>query len=939
MIATRPTRRSAQPDDPAGERDQRPALCGRRMERGALDGLLEGMREGSGGALVVRGDAGIGKTALLEYLVARSSGCRVTRTVGQQSEMELPFAALHQLCRTMLDGLEELPGPQRDALRVAFGLAAGEAPDRLLVGLGAVRLLSSAGRERPLVCVVDDAHWVDRSSAQALAFVARRVSPESVAVVLAVREPRDELAGLPELVVEGLSDADGRALLGAVIRGPLDERVRDRMVVEAGGNPLTLLETPLGVTYGELAGGFGLWNPRTLAGPSEESLVGRVAQLPERTRRLLEVAAAEPVGDTALLSRAAGRLGIGLEAAGPAVRAGLLQVIGERLWFSHPSVRMAVHEATSEQDRRRAQGALADATDRETDPDCRAWHRAQATSTSAEDIALELESSAGRAQARGGVAAAAAFLERAAGLTPDPARRAQRALAAARAKHQVAESDAALGLLAMAEPGPLDEAQRALVSLTRAQVAFTSARGGDAARLLLTAAAQLAPLDPIFAREGYRDALAAAMFDGHVADLVGLHEVAEAVAARAPVRPERASDLLLDGLAMLVTEGHSAGTAVLKGAMGAFRAEDRSREEELGWLWLACHAAQVLWEDDTLDELSARQVELAREAGAFSVLPIALDCQIGVRLFAGELAEAAALVDEVEAVSMATGGGVRPYGAVMLAGWQGREDEALALGEACSHDVLERGEGLWLSVSQWAGAVLYNGLSRFEDALDAAVEASASPAHGGVSGWALVELVEAAARTRNGVQGARALERFCDMTRASGTEWARGLEARSRALLSEGEVAEEHYRDAIDRLGRSRAAAYLARTHLVYGEWLRRNRRRPEAREQLGAAHEMLTEMGLDAFAARAARELFATGEKVRGCGAETRDQLTEREAQIARLARDGLSNPEIGARLFLSARTVEYHLSKVYSKMDIGGRHELDRALSCVDQAGREAA
>ena len=435
----------------------RRGLLGRRSESEALDRLLGAVRAGQSRALVLRGEPGSGKTALLDYLVEHASGCRVARAAGVQSEMELAFAGVQQLLAPMLDRLERLPGPQRAALATAFGLSPGSAPDRFLVGLAVLSLLAEVAEERPLVCVVDDEQWLDQASAQVLAFVARRLVAESVALVFAARVPSDEVAGLPELVVEGLGEGDARALLDAVLTGPLDERVRDQLVSEARGNPLALLELPRGMTPAELAGGFGLAGGLPLPSRIEESFRRRLEALPADTRVLLLVAAADPVGDPLLVWRAAGRLGIGTEAATPAADAGLLEV-GARVRFRHPLVRSAAYRSASVQERRDVHRALAEATDPELDPDRRAWHRAQATPGPEEDVAAELERSAGRAQARGGLAAAAAFLERAAMLTPEPARRGQRLLAAARAKRDAGALEAALGLLDRSRTGRPDRA-------------------------------------------------------------------------------------------------------------------------------------------------------------------------------------------------------------------------------------------------------------------------------------------------------------------------------------------------------------------------------------------------------------------------------------------------------------------------------------------------
>jgi DNA-binding CsgD family transcriptional regulator len=884
-------------------------LLGRRAERETLDRLLVRARAGRSGALVVRGEPGVGKSALLEYVVEQASGCRVERAVGVQSRVELAFAGLHQLCAPMLDRLGRLPGPQRDALGTAFGLRDGDPPDRFLVALAVLGLVSEAAEEQPLVCVVDDAQWLDRASAQALAFVARRLVAESVALVFAVRESGvdQELADLPELALEGLRNGDARALLGSVIQGPLDERVRDRIVAETRGNPLALLELPRGLTVAELAGGFGLPQALPLSSRIEENFRRRIETLPTETRRLLLVAAAEPIGDPVPVWRAAQRLGIGVEAAAPAEAAGLLE-LGASVRFRHPLVRSAVYRAAPLEDRRGVHRALADATDPEVDPDRRAWQRAQAAAGPDEDVAQELERSAGRAQARGGLAAAAAFLELSAGLTLEPAQRARRALDAAQAKHRAGAPEAALVLLAMADTGPLDELERARADLLRAQVAFGAAAGSDAPTLLFEAAKQLEPLDIDLARQTYLDALCAIVYVGALDSGCDPLEVAQAALLAVRPGPPRAIDLLLDGLALLITEGHAAAVPALRLALSGFDRDDLSAGDGLA--------------------LATRHVQMARDAGALAVLPHTLAQLVGIHLRNGELATAAALMQEVDAAVEATRSEPSLHLALSLAAFQGREAEARALIEAGDEHVTFRGGGIGLVVVQWATALLYNGLGRYEEALCGGMRAHDDAEPVGKPPWTLPELIEAAARSGELEEAADSLRRLCEMTQVSRTDWALGLEARSRALLSHGDEAERLYREAIDRLAGPGSRVDLARAHLVYGEWLRRERRRLEAGKELRTAHEMLSGMGVQAFADRAARELLATGETARRHSVESSGQLTAQEAQIARLAGDGLSNPEIGARLFISPRTVQYHLRKVFTKLDITSRTQLDRAL-----------
>ena len=912
--------------------DQRaPRLRGRRAESGALDRVVTEVQTGRSSVLVVRGEPGVGKSVLLDYLVDRASGCRVARAGGVESEMELPLAGLQQLVGAwMLERIDHLPSPQQLALRLAFGLSEGPAPDRFLLGLAALSLLSDAAEERPLVCVIDDVQWLDRESAQVLSFVARRLEAEPVAIVFAVREPCDvqELDGLPELVVEGLGDEDARALLASEIPGGLDEQVRDRIVAETRGNPLALLELPRGLTATELAGGFGLLAAQALPGRIEQSYLRRLDTLPEDTRMLLLVAAAEPVGDPLLIWRAAEPLGVAAVAAASAEEAGLL-TISDRVMFRHPLVRSAIYRAASAQDRRAVHLALADATDREADPDRRAWHLAAAAQGPDEEVALELERSAGRAQARGGFAAAAAFLQRAVALTRDMARRVNRALAAAQASVEAGAFAVALGLVATAEAGSPDELQRARVDLLRAEAAYAQSRGSDAPPLLLRAAKTLEPLDPELARETYLDAWSAALFAGRFANSGGLGDVSrEARNAPRPAGDPRPSDLLLDGFAVLFTDGRADAAPVLQRAATGFSGDEVSLEEVLRWGWLATAAAVTVWDFDACLAIAEREVEVAREAGALAVLAVGANVLAQAHALCGEFGKASLVIAEADAVVEATGTGVLPYGALVLAGLRGREAEASALIDATIRDATAGGQGTAVQYARWSSAILLNGLGRYDEALAAAKDASDDAPELFVSAWALSELIEAAGRSGQMETAGSALRRLTEHARASPTDWALGIVARASALLSEGKEAERRFRAANERRDRTPLRPERARAHLLYGEWLRRENRRVEAREQLRVAHDTLVGIGMEAFAERARSELSATGGKVRKRSAERRDDLTDQERQIAQLASGGLSNPEIGARLFLSPRTVEWHLHKVFGKLGIRSRRELANAL-----------
>jgi DNA-binding CsgD family transcriptional regulator len=903
-------------------------LTGRRSECAVLDRLIEAVGAGAGRALVVSGEPGAGKTALLDYLVDHASGCLVARAAGVQWEMELAFAGVHQLCAPMLDRLDRLPHPQREALGVALGIGVGPAPDRFLVGLAVLGLLSDVAEQRPLICVVDDQQWLDRASTQVLAFVARRLQAESVAVVFAARKPSDEMAGLPELVVEGLAEDDARALLDSALAGPLDSRVRDRIVAETRGNPLALLELPRGLSPAQLAGGFGFASTVALSESIEQAFQRRLQALPAQTRRLLLVAAAEPVGEPLLLWRAAERLGIPAQAAIAAAEAGLVE-IGTRVLFRHPLVRSAIYRAAALSERHDVHRALAAVTDAKRDPDRRAWHRAQAAPGPDEDVAVELESSASRAQARGGLAAAAAFLERAAMLTRDPAHRAQRLLAAAKTKCDTGALDAALGLLVAVEAGPPDQLRTAEVEHLRGLIAMIQGRGTDAVRLLLSAAKRLESLDAALAREAHLEALAAALWADDPDDPGALRAVSEAAhAAPAGPQPPRAVDVLLDAFATRFTQGYCAAAPILTRAVELLLSFDVTEDDVGRWLLLAgasCsgNAALELWDADSSHALAVRLAQFGRATGALVHLQYALDSLARSHLLAGELTTAARIIDEERLIAEVTGNPPVKYAEMALAAWRGQQTQASELIEA----TLREPTTTMVDIALYASSVLDNGLGRHLAARDAARRVfELDPL--GAGPFVVPELAEAASRTGDRALVETALEWLCERARVTPTDLALGIQARVRALVSEGEAAERCYRESIARLGRTRARAQLARGHLLYGEWLRRERRRGDARVQLRVAHDMLDTMGIEAFAKRARRELAATGETARKRTVETSVQLTAQEALIARLARDGLSNQEIGVRLFISLRTVKYHLSKVFTKLDITSRTQLDHVL-----------
>jgi DNA-binding CsgD family transcriptional regulator len=904
-------------------------MFGRTGELEILRRLIAKARSGRSAVLVVRGEPGIGKTELLRNLTAEASGFWVARVAGVESEMELPFAGLYQLCAPMLGRLGSLAEPQRRGLSVAFGLASGESPDRFLVALATLSLMAEAAEEQPMLCVVDDAQWLDQASAQVLGFVGRRLLAEPIALVFAIRTPGpgdlapDHLAGLPELRLGGLDDQSARALLATVASGPLDESVRTRILEETHGHPLALLELYRARSPAELAGGFALPDARDLPERIEFRYAALLAGLPEDVQRLVLLAAADPVGDPALILRAARLLGLDTGTVNLAAAADLLR-FGGHVRFRHPLVRSAAYRAAAAEDRRAVHEALAAATDAQSDPDRRAWHRAHAAAGPDEAVAQELISSAGRALHRGGVAAAAAFWERAVALTPDPGERAARALTAAEAKYAAGDFAAAQALLVTAELGPLGELGRARVQRMRAQIAFALRRGGDAPPLMLQAARRLQSLDAELAQQTYLEAMVAAIYAGRLARGQDANEVARAArsATAGPRGPE--SRLLIHGLSVRLADGYAAAAPALKEALRRYRAQP----QELDWLSVSYNMiAMDLWDDEAWFELADRQVRLARANGTLSWLPFALDYLAEIHVQAGQLSKAAALLMERERVDQGTREATLPYVPLLLAAWRGDAQGAAHLAGEMTRDAADRGEGGALTYADYARAVLGNGLGDYPSAARAADAASAANEIV-ISPWALYELVEAAARSDQHDRARAAADQLSELAAASGSDWARGAAARSRALVSGGPAAEAGYREAIELLGRTRMATHLARAHLVYGEWLRRENRRIDARGQLRSAFEALASMGVEAFAERARRELQATGEKVRKRDEDTRADLTPQEEEIARLADEGRTNQEIGAQLFIGRRTVEWHLSKVFAKLGISSRRELEQAL-----------
>lgn len=899
-------------------------LRGRRTECELLDGVLDEVRDGRSAVLVVRGEAGIGKTALLEYLVESASGFRVVRTFGVESEMELPFAGLQEMCAPLLSRLGLLVEPQRRALNVAFGLASGDAPDRFLVGVATLSLLAETAEQQPLLCLVDDAQWLDQASAQVLGFVARRLLAEPVGLVFAARTPipsPDPLTGLRELNVRGLPTDAARDVLATVAPAPLDDSVRARILEETHGNPLALIE----FGRAELSGGFAVPTAADLSRRIEDEYVERLRQLPLSAQRLALLAAADPAGDSTVLLRAARTLGYDVDLLGTTDVAGLFD-IGTRVRFRHPLVRSAAYRAAASEDRRTAHAALAAATDPAADPDRRAWHRAHAATGPDEAVAQELISSADRARRRGGVAAAAAFWERAVILTPDPAARARRALTAAEARYAAGDFEAAEELLVAAEFGPHDELRAAQVQRMRAQIAFVQRRGSDAPPLLLSAAQRLETLDPDLARRTYLEALVASIHAGRSAYGDGGSGVGSAArSALFGPEPLPPLELLRRGLAVRITDGYVDAAPMLQEALRQYRAEPHA----LDWLSLTYSlVAMDLWDDAAWFEVASGQVGTARTSGTLSWLPSLLHYLAAYHIQAGELSKAEVLLEELGRMAREIRAATLPHGALLLlAAYRGDVATARELGDLVHKQASASGQGAALTYAEYSRAVLCNGYGDYELAAEAAHNA-ATVDEVILSGWALFELVEGAVRSDQQQRASAAASRLSVIAAANGSDWARGAAARSQALLADGPAADDLHRQSIEVLSRTRIATHLARARLTYGEWLRRQHRRVEARNQLRLALEAFEAMGAHAFGERARRELLATGETVRKRDDSSRVDLTPQEEEIAQLARERRTNSEIGAQLFLSARTVEWHLRKVFAKLNINSRRELDEAL-----------
>lgn len=911
-------------------RDNLRGLLGRRQEQQQLAGLLGGAREGHSGVLVVRGEPGIGKTALIDHLLDQAADFRVIRTSGAESEMELVYAGVQQVWAPLQESMGRLPKPQRGALEVALGISEGDgAPDPLLVGLALLTLLADASAGQPTICVIDDAHWVDLVSMQAFGFVARRLLADRIVMIFAARRPVAQLANLPEMMLTGLPEQDARTLLARLLPGRLSDRMRDSIIAESRGNPLALHELIRSLGPTELAGGYGLARAKSIPGRIEGGFIEQFNDLPAATRTLCLLAAAEPTGEPSWLWAAAAFLGIDADAAAPAETAGLLSVDG-RIRFRHPLVRSAIYGSAPLAERRRAHNALARAITGSTASDHRAWHRAHSIAGPDPEVADELVAAAEQARARGGTAAAAAFLATAVDATPDGQLRAQRALQAAQAKLDAGALDTATQLLTLTTELSDDESITARADLMRARLAWAARRGLDAPPLLFAAAQRLTGIDAELARDTYLEALMSALIVGRYG--AGSASAPEVIARAArrdiAIDPHDTVDMLLQGLIVRLIDGYVPAAPLLREAIAQYVRETRSGTVDLRWHDITNRVCLDVFDQDSYDFLTTQQLENQRAAGELTLASSSLSTYAGVCVTRGDFGAAEAALEEVQILAAATGTpphlSIEPY----LAAYRGQEKRCLDYVNATIEGASGRGEGTEVSVALYSAAILHNGLSRYPKALDASVSGLGDYDDVGMASYLLTEAVEAAAYCGETSLAAELLTRLRERAQASGTETALGIAARSDALTGHSAEPDADFQTALLHLQRTPVAVYLARTHLVYGEWLRRANRRADARIQLRLGYDMFAKMGAQGFAARARRELQATGETLHKPVTGTAGALTTQERQISRLAREGCTNSEIGAQLYISPRTVEWHLGRIFAKLGVTSRREL-RGLS----------
>jgi DNA-binding CsgD family transcriptional regulator len=913
-------------------------LLDRQAERASIDRALRSVRDGSSATLVIRGPPGVGKTALLGYAADAAPDMGICGVIGIESEINLEFAALHQLLIPFIRDIEDLPGPQRQAMRVAFGMDEGPPADRFLVGLAALTLLARAAEERPVLCLIDDAEWLDTESAHALGFVARRLYADRVGMLVVQSEPAaaDAFEQFPQVRVGGLPAAEAGRLLRSVVGAPVADRVLDRILADTERNPLALVEIGTEFTPDELAGRASLPEPVPLSRRLVDRFSRQVRELDPDTQAFLLLAAAGVLGDRAVLWRAARRGGIDADtAAANAESAGLVQLSASSVQFRYPLIRSAIYHGAADQDRRRAHLLLSEATSG-THPDLQAWHQGAAATGPDEDVASALERAAGDAQARGGYAARAGLLRRSIELTPDDGLRARREIALAEAELMSGHPDKARDLADAALGRLTDPGARAAGERLRGEILFVQGNAAESAKVLADAARSLDPDRP-----AGRETMAAAMWAAVWAGPVQTRDMAITAAACPHLARSEASvaDLLLEGYEARFTAGYGAAVEPFRAAISVLRSADLEPDAGLRWYAMGAEAAGSLWDADALLDIAGRFVRTARARGALIQLPVALAMQAIADWVAGRLADAEDRWTEMREIIAASDSwpvlGIDSRGEGLVLAYTGRVAAAKAAGASQIRECTARGQGGIADIGR-AIVAIADMCDRDYDSAEFAAATVVGHDQAFTTEAILPELVETAWRSDHHREALNAFGVLSERTLAAGTPWALGVRSRCAALIEEDDRAEDAYQEAISQLQRSRATVELARSHLFYGQWLRRAKRRREARHQLRAAYDMFDAMGADAFTDLASAELSATGERARARRPETTFDLTPQEARVAGLAAEGETNNQIAAELFVSPRTVEYHLGKVFRKLGVTSRAQLARRLPASAQQAR---
>ena len=905
-------------------------LYGRDAERSRIGELLDGARNARSAVLVISGEPGVGKSALLEDARDQAGDMRVLSGTGVETEAHLPFAALHQIVRPVLGHIENLPQPQAAALRGALGLAAGGSDDRFLVSLAALSLLADAAEVQPLLCLVDDAQWLDDASADALVFAARRLEVEGIVMLFGAREGelrRFEAPGLAELRLGGLDSVTAGALVDRRAGAALSSEIRDRLVAETGGNPLALLELSPALSEAQLSGTEALLAPIPVSARVERAFLSRVYRLPPETQTLLLVAAADESGELAVVLRAAAELGAAADALDGAEQAGLANVNGTRLELRHPLVRSAVYHAAPLSKRQAAHRALARVLDGDVEADRRAWHRAAASVEPDPSVGEELEQAAQRARQRSGFAAASLAFERAASLTTDEEHQARRLTAAAESAWLAGRAERAFMLLEAARPLVSEPIQRADLHRFLGLIEMTRGVPADACQLLLRSAREVASLDAERALQMLNLAGLAAAYTGDKEAAVAIAEVARGLALEETPFLRMLSELLI-GLGAHAEDDFANAAPRLRVALElAEELDDDAASKQPVALLFAGRAALYLGDDRTAFRAHREAAARARASGALSIVTQILPRLATAEVWAGHWPAAAA--NAQEGVQLAREMGQHDIVAQLLgmlglvAALRGSEDECRSLTAETRELASARGLGIVAEFAHWSLALLALGLGRAGEAFKRCREISATM----VVFWAGLDRIEAAIRAGERETASAWLDGFEPWAESSGAAWARAVLLHCRALLAHDENETERlFLAAFEAHVEAARPFERGRTELAYGESLRRAGRRVEARTHLQAALDRFEGLGAMLWAERAQLELRASGQTARKRDPSTRSDLTAQELQIARFVAEGLTNREVAAQLFLSPRTIDFHLRNVYRKLGINSRTALAR-------------